>query len=885
MKSIDIRNMLSGLGYNKNHFSENYHVQINGTSALRFDYVAFSDEYIQDVSTSCIAIQEVRNTEEEQFFVRNTKYMATPVLILAREEKVQIWNITSDQQVLVKEDEEKVIQIYFEKNRFEFMSDSLIGLKQGLRQINLFEAVGLIDFSRNATCKILSEEFTKGLVAAKTYIKHYKNINNHDLNNITSITMHIISALIINSKVNLEQNIPDIFELLSGLSEKYEEYFSDKLMMKYGEGLISDIYKSLNSSINYQSVDHELLGYFYESTLLQLNKVRANNIRKEFGIYYTPRVLSTEIVNSIPIENIPVDKRRVLDGTCGSGSLLLSACKRLENLVYYEYDGFERHDYLTKMIFGYDLDRFASEVARLSLLLYSLPYGNKWNVKSGDLLKIKKFKEDAPFIILGNPPYEEKRADKIKSQKATEFLDKYISWLHEDGYIGIILPESFLQNDSSTIQREQLIKNFDILELWSLPGSVFENNCATIVVIAQKKKLLDFKNIVKIKILTRNSGSIKNYFGNQKWDFVYFDTKQQEWENAPRYKISFSPIDIIIKKLKKYEQNLDDVTNNIMGIMLPSYYNGFSKLPFDGWVPYITNALNFQKYYISDKMESQITFFNYNMSFEEEENLKESYKGLRLRRKHKDIYAMKSKVLIKMSSTPGEISCISAFVDEDGYYPSHSFFVVVSKDENITNEAICATVNSKLINAYIRKECVKRTLTTGVVRSIPIPKFSKEEIKQISYIFRNIKHSFNNKNTEIIKKLEKELDYIVYKAFRLTEAEIKLVESYYNVYTGEADILNQEEVVDVIENENHLNISGEVIDVDIRSNTCKILSMETDEITVEITHNMPGWFLRKGAKFSGKLYNDMHLSDIKPLAYSYLGDDDIVSYFKEKLWG
>ena len=158
----------------------------------------------------------------------------------------------------------------------------------------------------------------------------------------------------------------------------------------------------------------------------RLSEKKAENIRREFGIYYTPRILSQEIVSCIPFESIPIDERYVLDGTCGSGSLLLSACKRLEDLASYEKNEFDRHDYLTRMIEGYDIDRFASEVARLSLLLYSLPYGNKWNIHAGDLLRISKSKIKEPFVVLGNPPYEEVRGNSQKTQKATAFLDKYL---------------------------------------------------------------------------------------------------------------------------------------------------------------------------------------------------------------------------------------------------------------------------------------------------------------------------------------------------------------------------------------------------------------------------------------------------------------------------
>ena len=69
MKSVYMKNMLGSLGYSNEHFSENYSVQINGTSAIKFDYVAFSDRYLKDVSTSCIAIQEVTDDSEE------TKYL------------------------------------------------------------------------------------------------------------------------------------------------------------------------------------------------------------------------------------------------------------------------------------------------------------------------------------------------------------------------------------------------------------------------------------------------------------------------------------------------------------------------------------------------------------------------------------------------------------------------------------------------------------------------------------------------------------------------------------------------------------------------------------------------------------------------------------------
>jgi type I restriction-modification system DNA methylase subunit len=731
MKNSRIKKILYDLGYSSRQISDDYMVQISGSSALKFDSIAFSNEYIQDVSTSCIAIQEVNDNDQGEYYIANTKYAATPILILTLHDNVQVWNVTPEKQRLIIEDKFELINLYFEKNRFEFMSENLVQAKYGIRQITLFEAIGLIDFTRNVTCKILRDEFMKGLVAGKQFLDSLGKSKRQDISNLTSITMHVLSALVINCKINNRESVPDIHCLLGELSNRYKSYFSSEMMFKYGRGLIQKIYDAMDPSINYKSVDHELLGYFYESTLFQIDKAETQKIRKEYGIYYTPRFLSDEIINAIPVESIPEKNRKVFDGSCGSGSLLISACKRLEKLIDYN-EGEKIHEYLTQSITGYDFDRFASEVARLSLLLYNLPYGNKWNILTADLLLINEL-EYKPTIILGNPPYEEKRGDSKKSQKATEFINRYMQWLSIDGYMGIILPESYLQNDSSIVSRRILLNNFDIQEIWCLPGTVFENNCATIVIIAKKVSEPIKNNITKIKVLTRNANSLTNFPIDRKWDFIFFVNSQNSWRKDPKAKISFSPLGNIVDKIKmKNGVSIKDIAYSTSGIMMPVNYAKYSTTPCKGWVPYITNADYFTNYYMSNEMLKNIYYFNYDMSSDDLQDLKQWYKGLRLRKKSREIFESRKKVLVKLSSTPGDIRCIGALIDDKKIYPSHSFFIIVSKEENsISSEIICALINSKIINAYVRMNCVKRTITTDIIRSIPIPYFTEEQKMQL----------------------------------------------------------------------------------------------------------------------------------------------------------
>lgn len=113
MKSVYIKNML-GLGYSNEHFSENYSVQINGTSAIKFDYVAFSDRYLKDVSTSCIAIQEVTDDSEETKYLEGAKYLATPIVIISKNIHVRVWNIAPQKTTLLS-DQKKILFIYILK--------------------------------------------------------------------------------------------------------------------------------------------------------------------------------------------------------------------------------------------------------------------------------------------------------------------------------------------------------------------------------------------------------------------------------------------------------------------------------------------------------------------------------------------------------------------------------------------------------------------------------------------------------------------------------------------------------------------------------------------------------------------------------------------------
>jgi SAM-dependent methyltransferase len=225
--------------------------------------------------------------------------------------------------------------------------------------------------------------------------------------------------------------------------------------------------------------------------------------RKEHGIYYTPRFVTDYIVKQTVGRFLQehsydaVNRIRILDPACGSGSFLIRAYDELLNYhadkrskSVSELDQWERLPILTGNVFGVDLDMQAVEIARLNLLLRSLAKREilpslASNIRQGNSLisgteeELRPYFGDAwrekkPFnweqefdsimagggfdVVIGNPPYGDLLSEQEKSflfakgfisgGKTNDvfrfFVELGLQLIKENGYLGMILPNSYL---------------------------------------------------------------------------------------------------------------------------------------------------------------------------------------------------------------------------------------------------------------------------------------------------------------------------------------------------------------------------------------------------------------------------------------------------------
>ncbi len=360
--------------------------------------------------------------------------------------------------------------------------------------------------------------------------------------------------------------------------------------------IIANLYYP-ESPYEFSVLPADILGQVYEQFLGKVIRLTDGHqakvedkpeVKKAGGVFYTPTYIVDYIVKNTVrklIENkIPkqIEKLKILDPACGSGSFLIQAYQALLDYHrdWYINDGIdknskgkepkltkvlsgewrlstsERKKILLNNIHGVDIDSQAVEVTKLSLLLKVLEGENEqslkhqmtlWheralpdlenNIKCGNSLigtnyyeanqtelnlfdneeqyRINAFdwdgkdgfpeimKNDGFDAVIGNPPYvavafNDNEKEYFNNQYKTAqyqldlyifFIEKGVLLLKQNGYIGLITPNSWLKNLSMSNCRLFLLENLRINKIVPKLINVFKTAAVdTLIFTAFKNK-------------------------------------------------------------------------------------------------------------------------------------------------------------------------------------------------------------------------------------------------------------------------------------------------------------------------------------------------------------------------------------------------------------
>ena len=264
---------------------------------------------------------------------------------------------------------------------------------------------------------------------------------------------------------------------------------------------LSVIIQKISEGIGDFSVDSDTLGDAYEYLIGQF----AAGSGKKAGEFYTPQQISTilsEIVtldSQDPTTGKKSKLNKVLDFTCGSGSLLLNVRTQIK----------ENGGNIGK-IFGQEKNVTTYNLARMNMLLHGMKdtefeifHGdtllNQWDLLN-EMNPSKKIEFDA---IVANPPFSlrwepnDTMADDFrfkgyglapKSAADFAFLLHGFHFLGNEGTMAIILPHGVLFRSGAEERiRTKLLKDNHIDTIIGLPSNLFYSTGIPVCILVLKK--------------------------------------------------------------------------------------------------------------------------------------------------------------------------------------------------------------------------------------------------------------------------------------------------------------------------------------------------------------------------------------------------------------
>ena len=586
--------------------------------------------------------------------------------------------------------------------------------------------------------------------------------------------------------------------------------------------VISGLYTTEDGSISYDFslIDADVLGNIYEQYLghilrktekrTKLTESKAK--RKEEGIYYTPSYIVDYIVRNtvgelIKNKKIDVSKIKVLDPACGSGSFLIKTFDVL-NEYYSKRKGYNQNKldlsdtgttYSTKLsilkdnIFGVDLDKQAVDIAQLNLLLKvaekkrRLPILQQ-NIKNGNSLidetalagdkafkwgeEFKEIFDNGKFdVVVGNPPYFNIKPDDVLKDTscykelsagvvnaAAMFLKRGFELLKDDGYLGYIVPKSFLIIDSWEPIRKLLLNESQIVKIYDVSKAFEEVGLEQVIIITKKSK--PSKNMVSIFDGGKEINSMPQKFFQEKGVILTSLDKG-------KYKI--------IEKMDADSKFLAKIASMPRGITANS--SSYKGLPSKDLIQ-VLGGTNVEKYLIKDGNKRKP-----NRYIEIDDK--------RIKQKE-DIFKRNRIVYQNIASS---VPKIVASLEPKGMPTDDTLNNLTVNNNDIDIRYILGVLNSKLITFYLRYAIINNSILTihldkPYIGKIPIKMASNTEQQEISVLVNMISEENEqlvrcgdkdtDKRQELVTKLGKinaQIDECVFKLYGITKEEKKIIEN------------------------------------------------------------------------------------------------------------
>ena len=470
-----------------------------------------------------------------------------------------------------------------------------------------------------------------------------------------------------------------------------------------------EIWQRIRSAFHFHNLSVDSLAYVYENTLV------TPEIRKLFGIHSTPPAIAEYIVRKLPFDTLEMNERRVFEPFSGNSVFLVAAMRRMRELLPNEMTADERHQYFVEMLSGVEIDDFAREVARLSLMLADYPNPDGWRLHNGDALASPLFEQELAKanIVLCNPPFEkfsqDERAhygDLTSVWKPAEILFRILQ--RPPDLLGFVLPRAFLDGRGYRKIRSLLGTTYSSLEVLALPDRVFQHSDSDAALL-----LASGRNNGTVHL--KAGGVYRQHLEN----FYAFRTAsyedQEEVGDAATvfaHAMWLPPLSELWQTMSKM-QRLGELSSIHRGIQynLPFRTNKSQFLTCkerSGFMPGVHKVKNSVEPFVI----RQTIFLNVSRDFMGSSAHKLPWH--------------KPKLIVNANQQSRGSWKITASLDNDGLVCYQTFHGIWPAD-TLSLEVLAAVLNGPVANAFVSTREAKRHVRVQTLKDIPVPEFDQTQ--------------------------------------------------------------------------------------------------------------------------------------------------------------
>ena len=448
------RDGLVSLGYTGGLLRENYPFVDLAAPAWpveRVHLAAFAQEPLS-YRTACFAVTVIPDVEPAG--LRRYASVGAPQLVTLhpRDNSIGRWIVRAETEPeLIERLPPAEFQQRFVERRQEWSPQEILRAKTirqpTSRQLDFFD-VGLVPDLESAVQRKL-DELLREVLSECQAAYHRRNRSELNYAGLYRVIFRLIAAKLLGDRGHPGPwTDPDVDHVIDAVESHYFSHRRSEAVLE-DSAVCQLAWDRIRTGLPLQNLSVETLAYVYENTLVD---PATRNVHE---IHATPRELTEYIVNSLPLELLPIEKRTVFEPFAGHAP-------------------------------------FAREVARYSLMLADYPNPNGWRISGGDVFAGPELDAhlEAAQIVLCNPPFgdftEEERAANPRIQrpnKAAEILRRVLE--HPPAMLGFVLPRLFTQGPSYQNLREQLAAIYAETTLLVLPDIAFQySEAETVLVIA-----------------------------------------------------------------------------------------------------------------------------------------------------------------------------------------------------------------------------------------------------------------------------------------------------------------------------------------------------------------------------------------------------------------